>query len=161
MPTWPLTPATTSTTLPDISTTVPGQPNFLGFGILVPFQRDQKSDFATGGDVALIKSNIKQVLGTKARSAVGGGELPWRTDFGSWLHLLRHRQNDVVLQEMARAYVIDALKQWEPRAQVTAVSIFSVGRTLMLRIRFNIIIQSGNVLAQDQEVELPLLSLSG
>jgi uncharacterized protein len=51
------------------------------------------------------------------------GELPWRTEFGSLLHLLCHQKNDRVLQELARVYVVDALKRWEPRVVVTSVQI--------------------------------------
>ncbi len=71
------------------------------------------------------------------------GELPWRTEFGSLLHLLRHQKNDRVLQELARVYVVDALKRWEPRVVVTAVQVAREQQdgenVLAVRLRYNVI----------------------
>jgi phage baseplate assembly protein W len=71
------------------------------------------------------------------------GELPWRTEFGSLLHLLRHQKNDAVLQELARVHVADALKRWEPRVQLTSVQVTAERdpgeNVLALRIRYNVI----------------------
>jgi hypothetical protein len=96
---------------------------FLGAGILRPFRRDQKSDFAAAGGEALIRSAVGQVLGTMCSSDFTQGELPFRSEFGSLLHLLRHQKNNNVLQELARVYVVDALKRWEPRVVVTGVQV--------------------------------------
>ena len=93
----------------------------LSFGLLRPFRRDQKADFAASGAEQVIRSAVGQILGTVGSSDFTQGELPWRTEFGSLLHLLRHQKNDRVLQELARVYVVDALKRWEPRVVVTAV----------------------------------------
>lgn len=116
---------------------------FLGFGLLRPLRRDQKADFAAGGGEQLIRSAVGQILGTIGSSEVSPGELPWRTEFGSLLYRLRHQKNDSVLQELARVYVVDALKRWEPRIVVTAVA---VGRerhdgenVLAIRLRYNVI----------------------
>ncbi len=116
---------------------------FLGFGLLRPLRRDQKADFAAAGDEQLIQSAVGQILGTIGASNDTPGELPWRTEFGSLLHRLRHQKNDGVLQELARVYVVDALKRWEPRIAVTAVA---VGReqhdgenVLAIRIRYDVI----------------------
>ncbi len=95
---------------------------FLGFGLLSPFRRDQRSDFAAGSDVELVKSCVAQVLGTRAQSPVSAGEVPWRPEFGSWLHLLLQKPNDVVTQQTARVYVVDALTRWEPRVRVRGVN---------------------------------------
>jgi hypothetical protein len=38
--------------------------NFLGFGLLRPFQRDLRSDFAAAGGERLIRSAVGQILGT-------------------------------------------------------------------------------------------------
>ena len=120
---------------------------FLGFGLLRPFRRDLKSDFASAGGETLLRSAVGQVLGTMAQSEVTQGELPWRTEFGSRLHLLRHHKNDAVLQELARAYVVEALKRWEPRIVVTSVNAtrepLEGTNVLTLRIRYNLI--SANV----------------
>lgn len=135
-----------------------GVPSFLGLGILTPFQRDQKNDFAVGSGVALVKASMRQILMTRCRSVSGGGEVPWRTGFGSRLYLLRHRKNNFVTQEMARVYVVGALRRWEPRVQITKVTLRSSGRELHIDIRFNLIDRNSNVLARDQQETLPLLS---
>lgn len=116
---------------------------FLGFGILRPLRRDKKNDWAAAGGEALVRSAVGQILGTMAASDFTQGELPWRTEFGSLLHLLRHQKNDAVLQELARVHVADALKRWEPRVQLTSVQVTRERdrgeNVLALRIRYNII----------------------
>jgi uncharacterized protein len=71
------------------------------------------------------------------------GELPWRTEFGSLPHLLRHQKNDRVLQELARVYVVDALKRWEPRVVVTSMQIAREQQdgedVRAIRLRYNVI----------------------
>lgn len=120
---------------------------FLGFGLLRPFRRDRKADFAAAGGEALVRSAVGQILGTMASSDFTQGELPWRTEFGSLLHLLRHQKNDAVLQELARVHVADALKRWEPRVQLTSVQVTREHdrgeNVLAIRLRYNII--SANV----------------
>ena len=120
---------------------------FLGFGILRLLRRDKKNDRAADGGEALVRSAVGQILGTMAASDFTQGELPWRTEFGSLLHLLRHQKNDVVLQELARVHVADALKRWEPRVHLTSVQVTRERdrgeNVLALRIRYNII--SANV----------------
>ncbi len=116
---------------------------FLGFGLLRPFRRDQKADFAASGAEQVIRSAVGQILGTVGSSDFTQGELPWRTEFGSLLHLLRHQKNDRVLQELARVYVVDALKRWEPRVVVTAVQVAREQQdgenVLAIRLRYNVI----------------------
>ena len=117
--------------------------NFLGFGLLRPFRRDRKRDFAAAGGEQLIRSAIGQILGTRGSSEFTQGELAWRAEFGSLLHTLRHQKNDIVLQELGRTRVAEALKRWEPRIVVTAINVS--GQTqegdnvLVIRIRFDII----------------------
>lgn len=132
--------------------------SFLGNGVLRPFRRDLKNDVAHGAGLELFKARIGQILGTKADSAVGTGELPWRTEFGSRLHLLRHKSNRDVLVELARTYVVEALKRWERRALVTSVTIdnTTTARTLMLKIKFTIVDQSGRSLTSGQETLVPV-----
>jgi len=117
--------------------------DFLGYGLLRPFRRDRKADLAAGGGEALIRSAVGQILGTMAGSEYTQGELPWRTELGSLLHLLRHQKNDAVLQELARVHVVDALKRWEPRVQVTSVKVTRERQdgesVLAIRLRYNII----------------------
>ena len=147
--TWPLIPTDTSppTTVPPsgpsaLPATKTGFSPF-GFGLVRPFQRDQKGDFATAQGPELVIAAIGQILGTVASSEFSQGEMPWRPEFGSLLHLLRHRPNTPALDELARRYVVDALQKWERRIIVTGVT---VGRdlkaekgdkTLIIKVRFN------------------------
>jgi uncharacterized protein len=116
---------------------------FLGFGLLRPFRRDQKADFAAAGGEAVVRSAVGQILGTVGASDFTQGELPWRTEFGSLLHLLRHQKNDRVLEELARVYVVDALRRWEPRVVVTSVQVMREQQdgenVLAIRLRYNLI----------------------
>lgn len=97
--------------------------DFLGHGITAPFRRDE-TDFVASGGAAHVRSCVAQILGTRCGNGRGiQGELSWRSDFGSLLYLLRHANNTPLLAEMARAYVADALKRWEPRVRLTGVKV--------------------------------------
>ena len=93
---------------------------FLGFGIIRPFTRNLKNDFTAAGGAELVRSALGQILGTEAESETTEGELEWRSEFGSRLHLLRHRKGFVV-QELGRAYILEAVRRWEPRIVITKV----------------------------------------
>lgn len=109
-------------------------------GILAPFQRDRKNDFANGVGVELILSNVEQILGTRATAAAGPGELPFNPGFGSLLYLLRHQKIDIVRKQQALVYVVDALRKWEPRVIVTSVQVDDLrARTLDILTRINIV----------------------
>ncbi len=116
----------------------------LGFGLTHPFRRDKKLDFASSGGRELIQSAVGQVLGTRGSSEFSQGEVPWRTEFGSLLHLLRHMKNDAVLSELARSDVLNALQRWEPRIVVRSVTTTretsSNGENILaIRVRFDVI----------------------
>jgi uncharacterized protein len=116
---------------------------FLGFGLTRPFQRDGRADFAAASGEQVVRSAVGQVLGTIGSSEITPGELPWRTDFGSLLHRLRHQKNDSILQELGRIYVVDALKRWEPRVLVSDVRItreqHGGENILAIRLRYDVI----------------------
>lgn len=94
----------------------------IGFGVLTPFRRGP-SDFVAGGGVAFLQSAIGQVLGTAAMSDYTHGELPWRPEFGSLLHFLRHRPNNQTTAELARIYVAEALARWVPQVRLKNVEV--------------------------------------
>ena len=116
---------------------------FLGFGLTRPFQRDGRADFVATGGEQLVRAAVGQVLGTVGASEITPGEMPWRTEFGSLLHRLRHQKNDSVLQELGRVYVVEALKRWEPRVVVTAVRVnrepHDGENVLAIRLRYDVI----------------------
>ena len=117
--------------------------DLLGRGLSIPFRRDRQRDWASASGEALVRSAVAQVLGTVGASDFTQGELPWRTEFGSLLHLLRHQKNDVALREMAKVYVQDALRRWEPRIMMTRLDAERLddnqGSKLVLRLRYNVI----------------------
>ncbi len=118
-------------------------PALLGVGLLRPFRRDGKADFAAAGGEALIRSSVGQILGTVGSSDFTQGEIPWRTELGSMLRLLVHQPNNRVLQELARVYVVDALKRWEPRVRVTSVQVtreqLDGENVLAIHVRYDVI----------------------
>lgn len=103
--------------------------------LLIPFRRDKKRDFAVGSREALLASKVRQALLTEGATARSSGELPWRTNFGAGLALLRHQRNDAALKELARVYVRDALKRWVPSAQLVSLAVEQDGAVLTLRVR--------------------------
>ena len=116
-------------------------PDLIGYGLLRPFQRGAR-DFVADGGADAVKSAVGQILGTLGASATTQGEIPWRTELGSLLHLLRHQRNDAALQELARVYVTDALQRWEPRVRVTGVKVTRETQegkdVLAIRVRYSI-----------------------
>jgi Bacteriophage baseplate protein W len=139
---------------------------FLGFGLLTPFGRGA-SDFHNGGGLAHLQSMIGQVLVTMAGSDFTEGELPWRSDFGSLLHFLRHKQNTEVTAELARVYVGEALAKWIPQVILKDVRTEKREGTdgeenvLEIRLTYDVISinQPGNpVLAQSISQTIPVPS---
>lgn len=102
--------------------------------LLTPFRRDRKRDFAVGSGEALLASKVRQALLTEGATARSSGELPWRTNFGAGLALLRHQRNDDALRELARVYVREALKRWVPSAQLVSLEVTQDGPSLTLRV---------------------------
>jgi uncharacterized protein len=104
-------------------------------GLLTPFRRDRKRDFASGEGDELLASKVEQVLATEGSTLRSTGELPWRTAFGTPLEQLRHQRNDEVLAELGRVYVRDALQRWLPAARVVAILVQQDGTGLRLHLR--------------------------
>lgn len=123
-----------------------GDVSFLGAGLLRPFVRDQKKDFANDVGLPVVKARVGQILGTRAGDDSGEyqGELQWRPDFGSKLYLLQHRKGPL-LTELARFYCIEALTRWEPCVvNVQAVASFDpLERELVVDLTYDVI--SANV----------------
>ncbi len=103
--------------------------------LLVPFRRDKKRDFASGSSEALLASKVRQALLTEGTTPRSSGELPWRTNFGAGLALLRHQRNDAALNELARVYVREALRRWVPGAKLVSLEVERDGPALTLRVR--------------------------
>ena len=168
MPQWTLLPLSQT---PDIQVDDPAAQAaasviFLGRGLLRPFVRDEKNDFANGSGSALVRAAVGQVVGTRTSTAQTIGELPWRPEFGSLVHTLRHSNNDDALQQIAKGFVVDALRRWEPRVRVTG---FGINRrrsvpggpedVLELIIQYNVIdrnVPGNNVVLGNQQAVVEL-----
>lgn len=128
-----------------------------GRGVLRPFRRDNKSDFSNGEGPALLRAAVGLVLGTVCDSDTTQGELPWRTEFGSLLHLLRLRNNSPALAELARSRVVSALATWIPSVRVRAVLVKQVADTTTVFIRYDVIDPAGTkVLVAGLETAVPV-----
>ena len=95
-----------------------------GTGIICPFRRDNKNDFANASGLDLLKSDIAELLGLIGPSATQPGELPWDTERGTRLLTLKHRH---IHSEMVRADAAQmssgVLRKYEPRVQVGPTNI--------------------------------------
>lgn len=102
--------------------------NFLGRGPRFPITLDT----GTGGfrksagaipyykvdsaeDLKRIQGSIEHILSTPV------GSRYYLPEFGSRLKQLLFEQNDDVLIDLLRVYIIEALAQWEPRIEITDV----------------------------------------
>lgn len=137
----------------------------LGFGVMRPFRRDEKNDFAHLGGLELVKACVAQVILTRGASPdnpVIQGELDWNPAFGSLLHLIRHKSGTLVRQEIARVYVVDALRRWEPRIRVKTVRVGDLPsnpNALLLRVIYDVLSTPRNanqVLFRNVDQTLPL-----
>ncbi len=107
-------------------------------GLIYPFQRDLQRDFAAGEGLELIRSKVLQVLMTEGKTPFSEGELPWRTEFGASLGLLRHQKNDDILDALAETYIRDALAEWVPEIRLMGVKALRSGPRLTLQISFEV-----------------------
>jgi len=104
----------------------PGPSPHLGFGVARPFRRDEKNDFANLGGVDLVKACVAQVLLTRSSNPNNPalqGEIDWAPERGSLLYLLKHKKNVLVEHNLAKIYVADALRRWEPRVIVRSIAV--------------------------------------
>lgn len=125
MPTFPLLdepPAPAPRAMYTGGTTI-GDELQLGVGLLAPFRRDLRVDFAAGSGDALVRSAIAQVLLTRADDGKASGELPWRPEFGSLLHRLQYLAIDESYAALVRTRVVGAISLWEPRVRIDDVSV--------------------------------------
>jgi len=125
----------------------------LGGGAIVrPFRRDLKNDYARGRGTPRLRSRIGQILGTEE------GELAYDSSFGSRLHLIRHRNLDETTIELARYYVEDPLRRFEPDARVTLVDVTerAQGNGLDVLVKFVPIDKKGNAVGPEDEITIPV-----
>jgi hypothetical protein len=105
-------------------------------GLLTPFMRDRKRDFASATGPELLASKVVQVIATEGDTAASGGELPWRTAFGSGFQTLRHQNSNDALAALGHVYARDGLGRWVPEAELIGVTVTRDGGALYVRVRF-------------------------
>lgn len=134
--------------------------DFLGFGLIIPFERGSR-DFKAAGGVDLIKSSVRQILLTRGESPISVGELPWRPDFGTALHNLRYQPNDDELADLAFSFIAEALSDFEPRVELREVQVITEDSVFTMRILFDIISENvpGNEVFLDDQTFLVELGL--
>jgi phage baseplate assembly protein W len=127
----------------------------MGKNLASPFHRAAR-DFATACGADLFLAKAAQILGTEADSPVGAGELPWRTAFGSTIHLLRHKPNNEALVEVARVRARNALTQWLPSARVTDCESQSDGALLTVVLSVDEVAAGGVPSGASGDVPVPV-----
>lgn len=91
--------------------------DWIGKGIKVPNLFNKVSgEVNTNEGSDRIKQSIYYILTTIQ------GERFFLPEFGSKLYMLIFEPNDLILRDLAQVYIKDALRKWEPRIQVIAVS---------------------------------------
>lgn len=77
-----------------------------------------------GSDLVLLSSNVKQILLTRK------GERIMQPEFGTALDQFIFEMNDDVLLPLVQNEVTQAIKTWEPRVEVSSVSLSRDGTSL-------------------------------
>lgn len=130
-----------------------------GTGIICPFQRDQKGDFAHASGLRVLSSDIGQLLGIIGPGKSQPGELPWRTDLGSRLVDLKHRRlHSEMIRAMAEQQTSGTVRRWDPRviAGPTTVDVGdAAGNENLLLVRFSYTPRTTKP-GERQSVDVPL-----
>ena len=125
-------------------------------GILRPFRRDQKNGFALGSGEILLTSLLGQLLGTVAGAAERPGEIPWDPDVGSRVRRLKHSMNRPARDEIARAFVVDAVRRYLPQIIVTRARILQRDTALYIVIGYKGRTNAASIYTPEKEVAVPL-----
>lgn len=109
--------------------------NFIGQGIIFPIELVNGATPLESG-FELIRSSIITILTWRYGTRFFLGE------FGSKLHLLLDEPNDQILQETIKAFVIDAITNWDSRIQlgdVVTVRDPSTSDTINMTVTYEIL----------------------
>jgi hypothetical protein len=108
-----------------------------GNGIVTPFQRDGKGDFAHGSGMRLLKDDIGELIGIEGPTPSKPGELPWDPDRGSAIRSLRHRRMHLEMtRALAEQYTARVVRQYEKRVLVGPARVVYDGKN-KLRVDFS------------------------
>lgn len=112
--------------------------NEFGCGIVCPFQRDGKGDFSNDCGLALLKSDIGELIGIMGPTSFQAGELPWNMDLGSRVFQMRHRGMNVDMTRATAAdFVESPVRVFESRARPIRTEVRTDFERNILEIRFN------------------------
>lgn len=106
---------------------------FLGNGLIIPLRRLGGSDYITSSGVPLVRSTIRQIIGTLR------GELLWRPTFGVTLNKYRNKINNDDLENLVAEDITDAIRQFEPRVNLLSVTARRTTNQLIVKISWNVI----------------------
>jgi len=130
--------------------------DFLGFGLVIPFERGS-SDFKFASGITLIESSLRQLLLTRGETGNSVGEIPWRPDLGASPEQFRQRRNDPILAQRIFTYVAGRIpgEQGDPRIILKDVQAIQQDTTFTLRFVFDIIdenVPENRVFLEDRSV---------
>ncbi|MGE5402345.1 MAG: GPW/gp25 family protein [Ignavibacteriales bacterium] len=91
--------------------------DFLGKGFAFPLQTNQRGGINVSKQEQKIKESILIILGTQYNERV------MRPDFGCNLRSLVFAPNNAATANLARHYVEEGLKRWEPRIALDEVVV--------------------------------------
>lgn len=110
---------------------------YLGAGIILPFRRDGKHDFANSVGLDMVRSSAYVILSTLCSGPENEGEIRWNQHLGTQLPLMRHRNfNDETVRELAVHYGFDGLSSNDPRIILSNVNIIKKVNENKLTIKF-------------------------
>jgi len=108
-----------------------------GQGIVCPFQRDGKGDFANAEGMRLLKSDIEELIGLIGASPNDPGELPWDPERGSRIGSLKHRQlHSEMVRALAEQYTATPMRRYERRVRTGPVRIETDENSLKVIVSF-------------------------
>lgn len=130
--------------------------SYQGSGLVSPLQRDNKNDFAHASGTELIRANVRQILLMQSAEEQAAGDVPWDGTLGSRIHLLTHRNGTPGLDEIARHYVADAIRRFEPRARVSRVTISRHRNRTELAVKFVPTDRTGRPIGAEEDVAVTM-----
>jgi phage baseplate assembly protein W len=111
---------------------------FLGKGVALDFDVDKGGVVKMSSLQELVKESLFIILSTKI------GERVMNYNFGCRIHELMFELNTPATHAKARMYVDDAIKRWEPRVEVTKISVEKGAKNEMV-IDVNYFIVEANI----------------
>lgn len=108
--------------------------NFLGKGFAFPMQVNLRGGIMAATQEQKIKQSIQMILGTQRDERI------MRPNFGANLRTLVFAPNNQATANLARFYVEEALKIWEPRIILDEIKVQNDrgGQRLVIQIHYRI-----------------------